>query len=608
MILSPGKTTIFIDPYSKQNTHYYMVYQKNNFETNKKMTCNVTSNPPTFNYFKKHASFIDFSTCFLRKYRLAIAATAEYTAFFGSQANALAAQVITINRVNGIYETDLGVTLEMIANNIDIVFTTPYPIGVTPYTSGDAGEMVLENQANIDFVIGNANYDIGHVLDRNTVSAGLAGIAVVCNNTSKAQAATGSINPFGDPFDVDFVAHEMGHQFNGNHTQNNNCNRNLLTAVEPGSGSTIMGYAGICPPNVQSRGDAYFNGINLEEMGSFLDGAGDACAVKTAIPAAPIVAPPSNIIVPAGTPFALIASASGAGSASYTYDWEQQDNTPSLQPPVPNNTVGPNFRSFTPTLDNTRYLPNLASLASNGPYTWEVLPAVSRTMKFRISVRANTGGGSCNAYQDMTVSTDAVAGPFKLTYPIDANIQWSSGTPQIITWDVANTDAAPISAATVNIFLSTDGGVTYPISLATGVENNGARQITVPALNTTTARVMVRSANNTFFTISNNNFEITTSASPVITPTLISSARNPLKTNDAFIYYSNVGNTTTADSFVVNGLPDAKASLQTSRNRFVISSINTPLAVENVTITVTRSTGTNARTNSITIPDILQSN
>lgn len=606
MVLSPGKSAVFIDPLYKANNDYYIIYKKKDFKTQKQMRCSVPGNSSmsSFNYYNKYAGLTDFSTCFLRQYRLAVAATIEYTAYQGGKAQAIAAQVTTINRVNGVYETDIGVTLSIIPTNDQIVFENSYPGGVIAYTSGNEGLMIGENQTNVTHVIGSPNYDIGHVFDQNSENAGLAGLGVVCDGTSKAEGVTGSIAPVGDAFDIDFVAHEMGHQFSATHIQNNDCNREDSTAVEPGSGSTIMGYAGICAPNVQNNSNAYFNGINLEQIGTFVSNDGDACAFKTPIDAAPIVASPADVTIPASTPFALTAVATGPGSNIYTYTWEQQNPEASTQPPVSTATGGPNFRSQPPVLLPTRYFPSLAAIVNNGPFTWEVLSSVSRTMKFRTSVRANTSGGSCNAYQDMNVVIDAGAGPFVLTYPQSAGIQWEGGAQQTVQWNTANTNNAPVNAATVNILLSTDGGLTYPQTLATDVANNGSRAITVPQVNTTTARIMVSASNGSFFNISGNNFSITANTAGIIAPMYTTALRNPMSTTSAFVYYSSLGNVLSTDQLVVNGLGNATAILDLAHNRFVISSITTPRRTDNVTITIVRNSSS-ARSNPFTVPGIL---
>jgi hypothetical protein len=199
-----------------------------------------------------------------------------------------------------------------------------------------------------------------------------------------------------------------------------------------------------------------------------------------------------------------------------TYLWEQMDNEATTQPPVATATGGPNFRSFDPSLDSNRYFPNLASLASNGPFTWEVLPSVARVMDFRLSVRDNHGVGSCNDYTDVTVTTNASAGPFVVTYPSATGITWVGGSSQTVTWSVANTNVAPINCTDVRILLSVDGGQTYPYLLASTTANDGTETISCPNVSTNTARVMVMSGAQTFFDISNNNFTIT--CGPTQTP------------------------------------------------------------------------------------------
>jgi subtilisin-like proprotein convertase family protein len=506
MIMNDEESTIFIDPIFKGNTTYYMVYYRANFSTNKIKECffeNLDKTPSnsTENYTTK-----SFLNCQLRTYRLALAATVEYSNFHGgTKALAQAAQVTTMNRVNGIFERDLTLTMTIIPNNDLIVY-----VGATnsdPYSNGNPNNMINENQTTCDNVIGSANYDIGHVFGTN--SGGLAGLGVICVGGQKARGVTGSGAPIGDPFDVDYVAHEMGHQYGANHTQNNNCNRNNATAMEPGSASTILGYAGICTPNVQNNSDDHFHGISLQEMANRINQT--SCAAVASIPntAPEILATNGNVSVPAGTPFALTAEVFDADGDVLSYCWEQMDNQITTQPPVSTSTGGPNFRSISPSPSPTRYFPNLNSLATNGPYTWEVVPTVSRTMNFRVTVRDKPlVVAGCNDYADVTVSTVASAGPFVVLYPSATGIVWNAGTTETVTWDVANTDLTPISCANVNIYLSSNGGGSYPILLASNVPNTGSAPVQVPNIGTTTARVMVISSAGTFFDVSNNNFQI----------------------------------------------------------------------------------------------------
>ena len=511
MIFIPGQSTVFIDPMFEGNNEYYIVYRKRDFITDKIMQCDVE------NFEEEKPSQTNksmFGTCELRTYRLALSATAEYTIFHGgSLAQAAAAQVVTMNRVNGVYEKDIAITMVIIPNNNSLIYTTA---ASDPYTNGTPGTMINQNQTNVDAVIGSANYDIGHVFGTN--SGGLAGLGVVCTGGQKARGVTGSGAPIGDPFDIDYVAHEMGHQFGGNHTQNNNCNSVGAARREPGSASTIMGYAGICAPNVQNNSDDYFHGYNLQEISAEILSNGHQCEVITALNNTPPVinSTSGNIVVPISTPFILTAHATDVDGDVLSYLWEQMDNEATTQPPVATATGGPNFRSFDPSLDSNRYFPNLASLASNGPFTWEVLPSVARVMDFRLSVRDNHGVGSCNDYTDVTVTTNASAGPFVVTYPSASGITWVGGSSQTVTWSVANTNVAPINCTDVRILLSVDGGQTYPYLLASTTANDGTETISCPNVSTNTARVMVMSGAQTFFDISNNNFTIT--CGPTQTP------------------------------------------------------------------------------------------
>lgn len=513
MIFQNGASTIFIDPLIKGNTDYYIVYHRSDFFTDKIMECTFNSdnealenpNSPTSGQVKM------FGTCELRTYRLAVAGTVEYTTFHGGVVNAQAAQVTTMNRVNGLYEKDMAITMSLVANNNLLVYT-----GATnsdPYTNGNAGSMITQNQNNITAVIGSANYDIGHVFGTN--SGGLAGLGVVCDNSQKARGVTGSGSPVGDPFDIDYVAHEMGHQFGCNHTFNNSCsgNRNNSTAMEPGSGSTIMAYAGICSPNVQNQSDDYFHGISMQEMGTEILSGGHTCEVITPLSnSAPLVVSTNgNVAVPGNTPFVLTATATDADGDPITYNWEQMNNQISTQAPVATATGGPNFRSWDPSTSSSQYFPKLSTLVSNGPYTWERLSSVSRTMNFRLTVRDNAVGGGCNDHEDVTLTVDGNSGPFVVTYPTATGIIWTGGTTETVTWDVANTTASPVNCANVNILMSTNGGSTYPTVLATNVPNDGSHDVLVPNVSTTVARIMVISANETFYDISDRNFRINVS-------------------------------------------------------------------------------------------------
>lgn len=505
MVMSE-KSTFFIDPMFHGETDVYMSYYRDDFFTDKVMDCSFHSTEKTN---ESVGSLKTFGSCELRTYRCAISATGEYTDFHGGTvALALAAQVTTMNRVNGVFERDIAITMEIIGNNDLIVYTNS---NTDPFTNGSPGNMISENQTNTNSIIGSNNYDIGHVFGTN--SGGLAGLGVVCSNNNKARGVTGSSAPIGDPFDIDYVAHEMGHQFKGNHSFNNSCNgnRNNSTAMEPGSGSTIMAYAGICTPNVQSNSDDHFHGVNLEEIGGFITGSANSCAAITPlVNVSPVISSTNgNVSVPGGTPFVLTAIATDADGDPMTYCWEQMDNEISTQSPSPTSADGPNFRSNSPSTSPSRFFPSLATVTSGVNDEWEVLPTVSRTMNFRVFVRDNSITGGCNDHADVTLSVDAGSGPFVVNYPSVNGISWVASSTETVLWDVANTNNSPVNCSFVDIMLSTDGGLTYPIVVASGIANDGSENITVPNNLTTTARIRVMSENGTFYDISDNNFEIT---------------------------------------------------------------------------------------------------
>lgn len=525
MTLIPGQPTSFIDPYSfgGGDIEHYLVYSKADFATDKFFACHMEEQIGTEIKGANDDMVKSFGNCTKRTYRLALAATGEYTIFQGGTvALAQAAQVTTMNRVNGVYMRDLAVTMTIIPNNNLLIYTS----SSDPYSNGDAFSMLDENQDNVTTVIGGSNYDIGHVFGTN--SGGVAMLGSVCSSSLKAQGVTGSGAPVGDPFDIDYVAHEMGHQFSGNHSFRSNAgscsgNANGATAMEPGSGSTIMAYAGICSPhNVQSNSDDHFHGVNMNEMHIFINGSGNSCAVSTAIPnqsSPTITGTVGSVTIPAGTPFALTATATDPDGDVLTYCWEQMNNQNSTQPPVATATNGPNFRSRSPQTSGTRYFPSIASLLTNGPFTWEVIPTVSRTMNFRCTVRDNEAAGGCNDHEDLVITTTASAGPFVVNYPSASGITWSGNTTETVTWSVANTDVAPVSCANVDVLISLDAGVTFTV-LANDVPNDGSQAVTVPDVATTNAIIMVMSQNGTFFDVSNNKFTITTGGTPCNNPTL----------------------------------------------------------------------------------------
>jgi subtilisin-like proprotein convertase family protein len=398
----------------------------------------------------------------------------------------------------------------------------------------------------------------------STGGGGIASLQSPCTFDRKARGVTGRGAPVGDPFDIDYVAHEMGHQFGGNHTQNNPCNRALSAAMEPGSASTIMGYAGICDPDVQSNSDAYYHAVNIQEISNYMEsGFGNSCATIIDMSnSAPNVTAGQDYDIPGGTPFVLTGNATDPNGDPITYCWEQYDNEVGEDmPPLPTNTQGPMFRSFDPTSAPERYFPRLSDLRNNVDPEWETLPETDRDMDFRLTVRDFDGNYGCTTEDQIRLSVDASAGPFLVTNP-NTNLTWSENNTATVEWDVAGTNTAPISCSNVDILLSYNGGQTYPVTLLSNTPNDGSQSINVPAGTTTTARVMVRCTDNVFFDISNTNFTIDNSAAP----------------NYTFSYGGSTltacENTNAALDFIVN-----TTSISGYNDPITLSATTTPLGV-----------------------------
>jgi PKD repeat protein len=512
MTLSGKRSTTYIDPFTTDQENY-IVYnrvslggQPQNFECLTEQDVKLPSLERDVN-----ASFKATDDQQLRRFRLAQSCTAEYGNIFGvtpgsETAEIQAQMVITVNRVNSVYEVDLGITLEFIANNDQIIY-----FGNTnsdPWTN----EWNNMTQSTIDAVIGDANYDIGH--NFNTTGGGNAGcIGCICNSGDKGSGYTGRANPTGDPFDIDYVAHEMGHQFGGYHVMNT-CSRSGSgnTEVEPASGSSIMGYAGICGTNVQANSDAHFNYVNVRDISLNVQSGVSTCATLIGLTNNPPTADAGDdYTIPFGTAFVLEGTSFDAdGIGSLTHNWSQNDpeQAPSNAAPQTTWTVGPLYRSIMPTVSPNRYLPNIADvIAGNLTPTWEVTPNVGRNMEFAFMVRDNDAAGGQTADDLMQVTVDGNSGPFEVTSQ-GTTTTFNAFDNTTVTWNVAGTNVGAVNATNVDIFLSMDGGFTYPITIATATPNDGTENIVIPNNATTNGRIMVRGSGNIFYAINAADFTV----------------------------------------------------------------------------------------------------
>lgn len=532
---------IFIDPQYKSQIDTYAAYYSRDAERTEprppdQVIESVSGSMNTLLNRSATANRSGGSNGQLRTYDIAITTTGEYTAAFGgTKSGAMAGIMTTINRVNEVFNNDLGIQLNLVDGIDDLIFTSA---SSDPFDNDPSD--LFDVPGIINGIIGSGAYDVGHIF--STTLGGVAALGSVCN--TNAAGLTGLPNPTGDVFDIDFVAHEIGHQFGANHTFNglsNNCGggqRNQATAYEVGSGSTVMAYAGICAgENIQNNSDPYFHAGSIEEIKAYVQSV--SCEVNTPTGSArPIVDAGNDYTIPSNTPFFMSGSAMDTDGDTLRYAWEQLDAGTASSDTAQwiDNGDRTLFRSIIPTtVDSVRFFPNFSQLlnasASNsnpggtsGLIT-EALPLTNRTLSFRLTARDDRGEtGFDNAV--VTVSDTGSAGSFAIQTP-GAGATWSLATEEV-RWNVGDTDLPPISCTLVDILYSNNGGATFDILLADGVANNGAFDITTPEIPTTQGRIVVRCSDNIFFAVSDANINVLGVAGGS-TPT-----SNPVSADSAF--------------------------------------------------------------------------
>ncbi|HLP85382.1 MAG TPA: zinc-dependent metalloprotease family protein, partial [Phycisphaerales bacterium] len=549
----------YIDPSTQNNIDYYTSYYKRDYRRaiDHVWRCFVGENAPQMD--QPAGGFAPRVLLNLNTVRLAVAATAEFTAYHSlttdtdtvKRTKAQTAITTLINRVNGIYEKELGTRL-LLVNNTNVIYTNST---TDPYDDANVSQMIGANQTTLTSVIGSANFDVGHVVGR-TGGGGVAGLGVVCSTANKGRGVSCFDPPIGDPFAVDYIAHELGHQFNGQHSFAG-CNGNAGSSgwrYEPGSGSTIMAYAGICgPDNLQNNSDPFFHHENIQGMRSFITGLSCDGTLATTNNIPTLTAPGLTYVIPQQTPFALtVTTAADSDGDPLTYSWEQSDSaTAATAVALSQGDTGTNpiFRARAPVTSPTRYFPALDDVIDGTRDPGEFLPQVARTLSFRATVRDNRTGGGGVAIQpsgagaETRVTISTAAGPFTVTNPT-GNPLIAGGSLFSLTWNVANSNTTPVNCANVDILLSTDGGLTFPTVVLANTPNDGAQAVTVPSVSTNTARFMVRSVGNVFFNVSPTfRINVPTPA----TPTAVTATPNPVCATQSLSLSATVGAGETID-------------------------------------------------------------
>lgn len=513
MVFRADKDAEFIEAFDKKASTYVLFTSKNSNKGRLPFSCSTIDNQVNNIILNKSGIAFRSNNALYKTMRLALSCTAEYTTFYGGTvAGALAGMNATMTRCNGVYEKDLSVHMNLIPAEASIIYTDAATDPYQDAATGASGGWNAELQANLTATIGEAAYDIGHLFGASGGGGNAGCIGCICVDGSKGSGYTspGDAIPQGDNFDIDYVVHEMGHQMGANHTFSHSSENNTVN-VEPGSGSTIMGYAGITgATDVQPHSNPYYVYGSISQIQAHLLTATCLNSVATTNHTPTSVAG-TGITIPKGTPFILTGSGSDIDSGNVlTYIWEENDDATTVGAaasyPAGTKTNGANYRVFSPTTTAVRYLPSLENLYNN-TLTWEAVSTVARTMNFTLTVRDNVVANGQTNTSSKTVTVDATKGPLMVTSQATTGIMWTQGTTEAITWAVNSTDTMT-GATNVDILLSTDAGVTYPTVLLANTPNDGSENITVPNIAAPYCRVMIKPTGAPFFNINSKTFAI----------------------------------------------------------------------------------------------------
>ena len=531
-IISTPEGEVYIDPFATAQTSFYIAYFTHDNEDisgTKKLNCGVehedfTHNINTASPFQSTGAARSADLVTVRKYRLAITATGEFSKNHGgTKASVLGYLVQLANRCTKKFSDEFAIRFELIAQNDTLIFTDA---AKDPFLQGTLGKSILSiSNSVIKTRVGSGSYDIGHTVAGSCSDVGgVANSGVICNIDSKGSGMSGDQGGSADQFSVTIMCHEMGHQFSASHTMSacgNGTDQSQVassSAIEPGSGTTIMSYDGSCSSdNVtgnywHNAGSVYSVGTLEQVMDFSRTQGGNTCPVRTVttnhIPTVNIPLP-DGFYIPIGTPFEMSAVGVDTDNEPISYSWEQADEGMYVPLGTTKTLYANTFRVFDPVSTPTRIFPKLSDILGNKISKTELYPDTTRGYTFRCTVRDNniTGGGT--VWDEVKFKSTHTAGPFLMKYPNTASDTLSSSEYSTIKWDVANTDKALVNAQNVDILLSTDAGLTFPTILLKNTPNDGSEGVIIPStVATSTARIKIKPNDNIFFTISKKDFAV----------------------------------------------------------------------------------------------------
>ncbi len=607
MIIKDGKFQ-FIEPITKDKQVYGVFYKTNRTQGEHGFEC--STDEKGFNDIKalelngkKTLSNVGITSrtpnTKYRTYRLALSVTGEYTQYFGGVQGALTQISNTMTRVNGVFAKDFGIKL-LVQDIPALIYTDP---NTDPYsTSDNMGNWNLELQNNLTNVVGDAGYDIGHLFGDSGGggSAGCIGCICVAPTTADPEGkGSGYTSPgdgpaSGDNFDIDYVAHEMGHQLGGNHTFSNSTESSGAN-VEPGGGTTIMGYAGITQDNVQPHSNAYFHYKSIAQILTNLDSK-TTCGISTGFTSntPPVIGTLANYTIPKGTAYYLDATATDAQNDALNYTWEQYDSVGDTHSISGDsgwgyNTEGALTRSFTGTTGGRRYFPSLPAVM-DGKLTdkanWETVSYIPRTLHYAVTVRdANAQPMLSSLENTVTVTND---GPFKFTGLAEASRLYNNA-PNTIFWDVANTNTGAYNAANVKIEYTTDlaNGGTWT-ELVASTPNTGSYTVQMPSNLTGAIKLKISAIGNVFYAVSPALIVGTAPTSTTDAPTGVSAINSEIFKTTARVSWNNVPGATYSINYRKQGTSNWSNATSTT-NSVVLNNLEDETKYEVQVATVVNS-------------------